>query len=151
MPDLSNFCTPDQEMDAIARKMREGEKAIDYSKLFRDVQIAGAGRIFRPEDEMDWNATSARYQSEPGPNGRVMSAEDANRAARRVHNVMTPENFQNYFFDVDLEVAFFGAAFLVAVFFVAGFFAFTFGGVSEVSPFLLSSERPICVLISNGS
>lgn len=88
MPDLSNFCTPDQEMDAIARKMREGEKAVDYAKIFRDAQIAGSGIVIRPEDEMDASATSARLQSERG-----MSADEANRAARRIHNVMTPENF----------------------------------------------------------
>lgn len=90
MVDLSNFCKPHEEMDEIARKLRVGEKSVDYVALFQRAQIAGAG-IVRPEDEMDAAATSARYQSERG-----MDADKAIKEARRVHNVIEvipPERF----------------------------------------------------------
>ena len=73
------FCKPSEEMDPIARKMREGESEnVDYAAIFRRAQPHPD--FIPPEKEMDPAATSARLQSE-----RNMGYKQANEEARRMH------------------------------------------------------------------
>lgn len=84
MAGLNQFCTPSQEMDEIARKMRAGEPDVNYAALF----AKGARPHNTIDEERDPAALSIRLQSE-----RHLSVKDAQREALSMLGLPDPQAF----------------------------------------------------------